>query len=187
MRDRNHIRDFQSRGRRTSLLVLWIFLVMMIMTSACFKTKERVLAKPVNWEGRFVNIASYDSLANGSTYLSVYSEIYTYSENDFRPMTATISMRNTNRTDTVFANKIEYFNTHGTLVKSYIDNSIFIAPMETVEIVIGQMDLEGGTGANFYFDWAIAQGVNAPFFEGIMVSHTGAQAFSFVTQGQRVD
>jgi hypothetical protein len=157
------------------------------MTSGCLKSKKRVIATPVDWEGRLVDIDSHDLLATGSTYLSVYSEIYTYSENDFRPMTSTISMRNTNRADTVFVNKIEYFNTHGTLVKSYIYNSIFIAPMETVEIVIGQMDLEGGTGANFFFEWASARDVNPPFFEGIMVSHTGAQAFSFVTQGQRVD
>ncbi len=174
-------------GRKISTHIVFLGLMITLVSYGCNQSNGRMIAQPLNWTGRIVDEISGNASVVGSTYLSVYSEIYIYSENDFRPMTATISIRNTNRADTVFVNKIEYFNTHGTLVKSYIDNSIFIAPMETVEIVIGQMDLEGGTGANFYFDWAIARGVNAPFFEGIMVSHTGAQAFSFVTQGQRVD
>jgi hypothetical protein len=87
----------------------------------------------------------------------------------------------------IYIHNIEYYNTRGDLVKSYITESIFIDPMETVEIVIKQTDTLGGTGANFVFDWSIKTGTNEPFFEGVMVSSSGNQGFAFVTQGRRIE
>lgn len=45
------------------------------------------------------------------------------------------------------------------------------------------INTEGGTGANFTFDWKIKQGSNKPFFEGIMTSTSGQQGLSFTTKG----
>jgi hypothetical protein len=43
----------------------------------------------------------------------------------------------------------KYYNTQGTLLRSYFEHPIYLAPLETVEIVIDEGDREGGTGANF--------------------------------------
>jgi hypothetical protein len=80
-----------------------------------------------------------------------------------------------------------YYDTHGQVVRSYFEKTIFIAPMQTVEIVIAETDVEGGTGANFLFDWQAPAGAQEPYFEGVMISTSGQQGLSFTTQGKRVD
>ena len=77
----------------------------------------------------------------------------------------------------------EYYNTQGELLRSYFDHPIYLVPLETVEIVIDEGDREGGTGANFLFDWRIKQGSNEPLFEAIMISTSGQQGLSFTTNG----
>jgi hypothetical protein len=83
--------------------------------------------------------------------------------------------------------KTEYFNTKGDLIRTYFNKMIFIAPMETVEIVIDEKDKVGGTGANFLFDWKIKPNTNEPAFEGVMISTSGQQGISFTTHGRRID
>ena len=58
--------------------------------------------------------------------------------------------------------------------------------METVEIVIDESDKEGGTGANFLFNWSIKPNSTEPFFESVMLSTSGQQGISFTTQGKTV-
>jgi hypothetical protein len=60
---------------------------------------------------------------------------------------------------------------------------IYLKPLETVEIIIEEQDIEGGSGANFVFDWAMANGKNPPLFEAIMISTHGQQGLSFTTRG----
>ena len=125
-------------------------------------------------------------LREGSTYLSVYSEIYSESEHRTFNLTATVSMRNTSRSDTVFVHRAEYFNTQGVAIRSYFDRPILIEPMETVEIIIDEDDREGGSGANFIFDWAVRPGSPAPHFESVMISTYGQQGLSFTATGVHI-
>lgn len=104
-----------------------------------------------------------------------------------KELSSTVSIRNINKQDTIYINKIEYFNTQGQLVKSFLENSIYIAPMETVEIVIELSDTEGGTGANFVFDWSIKPDSNEPLFEAVMISAVGNKGFGFVTHGKKIN
>jgi hypothetical protein len=78
----------------------------------------------------------------------------------------------------------KYYDTHGKLIRTYFEKSIYIAPMETVAIVIDEIDKEGGTGANFLFDWAIKPQTTEPIFEGIQLSTAGR--ISFTTHGVRL-
>ena len=162
-------------------------LSLVLFVQACKEKVEMSSINPVNWDKRTINYELSDSLTNGTTYLSVYSQIYSQTEHKTRNLTAIVSIRNTNKTDTVFIKKAEYFNTKGKRIRTYFDGTILIAPMETVEIVIDEEDREGGTGANFLFNWATKPNSNAPFFEGVMVLTSGTQGLSFTTQGKRVD
>lgn len=154
--------------------------------SACTGDKEVSSINPENWKKRMIAYNLPDSLTLGSTYLSVYSQIYGMTEHRTYDLTATISMRNTSRSDSVFLLKAEYFNTEGELIRTYFDKPVFLSPMETVEIVIDEVDQEGGTGANFMVDWKIHPGSNEPFFECIMISTSGQQGLSFSTHGIKV-
>lgn len=161
-------------------------MLLVLIFLSCEETLEVSSINPVNWEKRKVSLNTADSLISGSTYLSVYSQIYSQTEHRTHNLTATISLRNMNVLDSVYINKAEYFDTKGQLIRTYFQNPIFIAPMETVEIVIDEQDQEGGTGANFHFDWTIKKGSNEPFFEGVMISTSGQQGISFTTHGQKL-
>ena len=163
---------------------LILFLIVCIWFQACEEKKEISSIDPVNWDNRTVRGVLSDSLNQGTTYLSVYSQIYSQSEHITHDLTATVSMRNTNKADTVYINKAEYYDTSGNAIRTYFDKTIYIAPMETVEIIIDERDEEGGTGANFLFDWTVKPGANIPYFEAIMISTSGQQGLSFTTQGK---
>jgi hypothetical protein len=138
------------------------------------------------WSERLASISNHDSLIQGSSYLSVYSHIYSGSEHRTHNLTAMISMRNTSKYERVFMKKAEYFNTEGRMVKSYIKNPIYIDPMETIEIMIFEEDEHGGTGGNFVFDWATPDSDNKPFIEGVMMSTNRNKAMAFTTQAVEI-
>lgn len=160
-------------------------ILLVFLFSSCEKEKEISSVNPVNWKKRAVNTLT-DSLIQGTSYLSVYSEIYSQTEHITHDLTATISLRNANRNDTIYIDKAEYFDTQGNSIRSYFNTTIYIAPMETVEIVIDETDREGGTGGNFLFDWKIKPSSTEPLFEAIMISTSGQQGLSFSTAGIRV-
>jgi hypothetical protein len=165
--------------------ILGILLLMLVIQS-CQEKKDVSSIDPINWSKRMIDRPLNELLTHGTTYLSVYSQIYSQSEHRTHDLTVTVSMRNTTLTDTLFIEKAEYFNTAGKSIRTYFDQPIFIAPMETVEIVIDEIDQEGGTGANFLFNWRIKPESNEPLFEGVMISTSGQQGLSFTTQGKRI-
>ena len=158
-----------------------------LAVSACNRSEEISSVDPVNWEKRAINHSLPDSLEIGETYLSVYSQIYSMTEHRTHDLTATVSMRNIHRTDTVYLLKAEYFDTHGESIRTYFDQPIFLAPLETVEIIIDGIDQAGGTGGNFLFNWKVKLGSPEPLFEAIMISTMGQQDLSFSTQGRKVE
>jgi hypothetical protein len=167
--------------RYTICLILVIFLC-----ASCEKHKELNSTHPENWNKRTVNYAIKDSLEFGSTFLSIYSQIYTRDENELIDLSATVSLHNPNVEDTIYIDKTVYYNTEGNPIRTYFDKTIFIRPLETVQIIIAGLDNEGGTGANFLFDWKTKPNVIEPMFEAVMISTYGQQGISFVTVGKRV-
>ena len=136
-----------------------------------------------NWDSKEIDLSNIDSLFQGSSYLSVYSEVYDMTEKTKHLLTATVSLRNISSSDSIFIKKADYFNTEGDLIRSYVRKPIFIKPMETLEIVIYRTDALGGSGANFIFEWATNNKNTEPHFEAVMIWTTGTQGISFVTNG----
>ncbi|MDT0553024.1 DUF3124 domain-containing protein [Urechidicola vernalis] len=165
--------------------VIKLLIAVMVLIS-CENKKEVISVDAENWKERVLSRELDGSLISGTTYLSIYSQIYNRTEHRTHDLVATVSMRNTNRTDSVFIEKVDYFNTKGDLIRSYINKPIYIGPMETVEIVIDELDRDGGTGANFLFDWKMNHSSNEPFFEAIMISTSMGQGLSFTTQGKKL-
>lgn len=139
-----------------------------------------------NWNKRRLDINPKDSLDSGKTYLSIYSQIYSMSQHKKHNLTALASMRNTSDVDTIYIVSAKYYDAHGKLIRTYFDKSIYLAPMETTEIIIEELDIEGGTGSNFIFEWKKKKETSSPLFEGIMNSTLGQQGLSFTTIGQRI-
>lgn len=163
----------------------YILAIFFLFLSSCEQPKELSSINPINWKKRAYT-PTEQGLVPGSSYLSVYSEIYSRTENSTIDLTATVSIRNINQTDTIYLDKAEYFNTKGDLIRSYFNDPVYVAPLETIEIVINQDDQAGGSGANFVFDWKIDSLVHEPFFEAVMISTYGQQGLSFTTRGVRI-
>lgn len=152
----------------------------------CMEEKEISSINPENWSKRKITLNTKDSLEYGKSYLSIYSQIYSSSEHKTHNLTAMVSLRNTSDIDTIYILKAEYFDTHGTSLRSYFNHPIYLAPLETTEIIIDEMDIEGGTGSNFIFEWNAPKDCPEPLFEGVMNSTVGQQGLSFTTQSRRI-
>ncbi|WP_452229193.1 MULTISPECIES: DUF3124 domain-containing protein [unclassified Lacinutrix] len=162
--------------------VLLVTLVVLSVFGCDEKAKYDALPS-TNWQSIKWEKKLNDSLKAGSTYLSVYSQVYSTTEHKTHDLTATVSIRNINKRDTIFVKNANYFDTKGDLTKTYFEKPIFIKPMQTIEIVIAEKDKSGGTGANFVFDWLTPKNAQAPFFEAVMITTYGQQGLSFTTQG----
>lgn len=154
---------------------------------SCEENDQKSSTNELSWSKRSVELANKDSLVRGTSYLSVYSEIYSRTENTTHNLTATVSIRNINLNDTIYITNASYYNTHGSLLRNYFKKAVYVAPLETIEIIIDENDKDGGSGANFIFDWYINKTSNEPYFEGVMISTSGQQGLSFTTQGKRIN
>ena len=167
---------------KQNLLLILIFLSII----SCNEQKKISSTNPENWSKRIIDITQKDSLEFGKSYLSIYSQIYSLSEHTTHNLTAMVSLRNISDLDTIYIIKAEYYDTHGKSVRKYFDRPIFLAPMETTEIIIDEVDTTGGTGSNFIFEWKTPKNCPEPLFEGIMNSMMGQQGLSFTTQAIRI-
>lgn len=163
----------------------FIFIVSLffIVISCKTETQPEEDITPVNWKKRTTQINPSDSLATGSSYLAIYSEVYSVTEHRTINLTVTVSLRNISSTDTIFITKSDYYNTKGTLIRDYHSKPVFLKPLETIEIVIDEKDTHGGSGANFIFEWAHPKNSHEPVFDAVMISTSGQQGISFTTQG----
>lgn len=166
--------------------ILSTLLLFSLLFSSCSSSEDANEIHYVDWSGRDASDKPTTGMEKGESYLSVYSQIYSQNANRVTDLTVTVSIRNTNADQTIYLNEAQYFNTKGELIKSYFKNPIFVAPLETLEIVISQDDVEGGTGGNFYFKWEVPTTADEPLFESVMISTSGQQGISFITKGIRV-
>ncbi|WP_405399981.1 DUF3124 domain-containing protein [Maribacter sp. Asnod2-G09] len=165
--------------------IILLFSVVLVLAS-CLQEKEISSIHPENWTKRKATVNAKDSLEYGKSYLSIYSQIYSSSEHKTHNLTAMVSLRNTSDVDTIYLTKAEYFDTHGVSLRNYFTHPIYLAPLETAEIIIDEMDVEGGTGSNFIFEWHAPKDCPEPLFEGVMNSTVGQQGLSFTTQSRRI-
>lgn len=141
---------------------------------------------PEIWKDHIATNDDRSGFEHGTTFLSIYSEIHVRNQEEVRPLTATASIHNPNMLDTIYVETANYYNTKGVLIRTYFPRTVFIRPMETVQIVIDGIDSAGGTGANFIFEWARPPGSADPVMEAVMISPYGQPAISFTTSGKRL-
>lgn len=166
--------------------IKYLSIILLVVLFSCNEKKELSSINLENWYKRTANMSTKDSLEYGKSYLSIYSQIYSMSEHKTHNLTAMASLRNTSDTDSIYILKAFYYDTHGKLIRKYFDFPIYLAPMETTEIIIDEIDVAGGTGSNFIFEWKIPKNCPEPLFEGIMSSTIGQQGLSFTTYAKRI-
>jgi hypothetical protein len=122
----------------------------------------------------------------GATYVPVYSSIRFGSGKTSLDLAVTLSIHNASETSVLMLERIDYFDTAGSLVERYLPKPIALRPFATVEVFVPKEDLRGGSGANFYVVWATADTAPEPILETVMIGAVGNTSYSFVSQGRTI-
>ncbi len=126
-------------------------------------------------------------LALGQTvYVPAYSHIYSGDRERQIPLAVTLSIRNTDPAHGMRLTMVDYYDSHGKLLKAYLKEPLALDPMSTIRYVIKQSDLSGGSGANFLVRWASDKPVNIPIIESINISTMSQLGISFASRGQAI-
>jgi len=159
-------------------------LIIVFLLNACIETSQNRNTEGQNiLETHLIDVEIPNSVFCDTVYVPIYSEIYSETKNTKFLLTATLSIRNTSMTDSIFISAIDYFNTSGDLVRRLLNKNISLKPLETIDYVIEEKDVTGGTGANFIIIWSAKRIDLKPIFQGIMISTNGQQGISYITNG----
>jgi hypothetical protein len=87
----------------------------------------------------------------------------------------------------IIVSKVDYYDTHGKLIRHYLANPIVLNPLETVSYLVEHKDTRGGDGANFIVEWAAEEEVAEPIIEAVMIGASSALGISFTCQGKVIE
>lgn len=132
--------------------------------------------------------ASARTKQNGQIlYIPAYSYIYHGNKEAKINLTTTLSVRNTSRTENIRILSVEFYNTDGKLLRSYVDEPVVMKPLQSLRYIVKLDDDEGGSGANFILEWEAENAVDVPIVESIMLGTGSSYGFAFLTQGVPIE
>ena len=112
-------------------------------------------------------------------YVPIYSKV-PYGDKGVRiNLTATLSVRNTDRTAQVTIKRIDYFGADGKLLRSYLKEPTLLKPMASVEHIVEESDRSGGISASFLVEWESASAVSPCLVEAVMVNSSYNRGIAF--------
>jgi hypothetical protein len=126
--------------------------------------------------------------AHGTIYVPAYSRVYGASSGTHRQLALSTTLRidNTSATKPLVIERIEYYETSGNLVQSYLSEPLALRPFGTIEIVIPAEDDRGGVAANFIVTWAGTGPIAEPLVEAVMIGSQDNTSYSFVSTGRTI-
>ena len=116
-----------------------------------------------------------------TVYVPIYSHIYHYNnQDDVMNLSATLSIRNTDLTNSIIITSVRYYDTDGKLIRQDIKSPVELKPLASTNFFIAANDTIGGSGANFIVEWVAEKTVYEPVIEAVMIS-TSSQGISLVS------
>jgi hypothetical protein len=137
--------------------------------------------------GMFIAPASASDAfkSKGQTvYIPVYSHIYSGDRERRFYLTATLSIRNIDPSQSILISAVDYYDSDGKIIKHYLTQPLELPPIASTRFVVKESDKAGGSGANFIVTWKASQMVNSPILEAVMVSTQMSQGISFISRGR---
>jgi hypothetical protein len=126
--------------------------------------------------------------AKGTIYVPAYSRVYgaTTGTSKLIEFSTTLRIDNTSATKPLVIERIEYYDTAGKLVQTYLGQPVALRPFGTIEIVIPAEDVRGGFAANFIVAWAANGPIAEPMVEAVMIGSQDNTSYSFVSPGRPI-
>ena len=165
----------------------FLSLIVLLAVAACQeKSAESNSWRPSSMY-HYVDINFTQLKTAEKVYVPVYSDIYHFSGERRQNLTATLSVRNTSLRDTMYVQKVDYFDSQGKILREYLEKDVVLLPMQSIEFVVEHRETEGGAGASFLVDWGSNSHELRPVIQAVMISTVNQQGISFVTQGVTVE
>ena len=134
-----------------------------------------------------LNAEEASGLSTGQMiYVPAYSHIYSGDRAKPFLLTVTLSIRNIDLKHAITVTAVDYYETQGALLKSFLEKPITLKPLASIRYIIPEQDKAGGSGANFIVTWESCDRVNAPVVEAVMIGTQSQQGVSFTSRGQVV-
>jgi hypothetical protein len=129
-----------------------------------------------------------DLTIRGTIYVPTYSRVYGAAGSDRKQLqfSTTLRIDNTSATKPLVIERIEYYETTGKLVQSYLTEPLALRPFGTIEIVIPAEDERGGAAANFIVAWAGNGPIAEPMVEAVMIGSQDNTSYSFISTGRTI-
>ncbi len=119
-----------------------------------------------------------------SVYVPVYSHIYFHVDKKRFRIATTLSIRNTDPKHSITLRDVDYFDSEGAMLQSYLEQPMVLGPLASTEFFVGSSDTRGGAGASFIVNWDAEEEGYEPVVEAVMVDTAGTQGLAFKSQGQ---
>jgi len=133
------------------------------------------------------NAFSEGGISEGATvYVPVYSHIYVGIKGHPFDLAISLSIRNTDKTDSVTVLRVDYYDSNGKLVRKYLDNPKYVEPLASMDFFVSETDTTGGFGASFLVKWKSTKRINEPIIESVMAGTRSGQGISFTSRGQTI-
>jgi hypothetical protein len=151
--------------------------------TACKNNKSEKVHLPSDVYN-YVKIDTSALVSKHSVYVPVYSHIYAESGTSVLYLTTTLSIRNTTYADSFYVTDVIYYGSQGEVLKHYLNSTLLIKPMASIEFVIARTDAKGGAGANFIVKWGAFKTGVEPLVQTLM--NEGSAGTSFIANGVEI-
>jgi hypothetical protein len=182
--------------RATSLLRVWVLAVALAIVPASARAETTGVASPlaaIDFRAQFKDSLTDlpdpgELSARGTVYVPAYSRVYGASSGAHKliEFSTTLRIDNTSGTKPLVIERIEYYDTAGRLVQSYLTAPVALRPFGSIELVIPAEDVRGGAAANFIIAWAGAGPMAEPLVEAVMIGSQDNTSYSFVSPGRPI-
>lgn len=109
-----------------------------------------------------------------AVYVPIYSHIYHYNSQDqMMNLSATMSVRNTDPTNSIIITSVRYYDTDGQLVRQDVERPVALKSLASTSFFVAADDTSGGSGANFMVEWVAEETVSEPVIEAVMINTSG--------------
>ncbi len=168
---------------------LWICLAIAIIgLTSCFTQPNPSNLSPAQKRETPLQAVTLDKakIVMGQTvYVPIYSHIYHYnSQDNVMNLSATLSVRNTDLTNSIIITSVRYYDTDGQLIRQDVERPVALKPLASTSFFVAVDDTSGGAGANFIVEWVAEKKVSEPVIEAVMINTSSSQGISFVSPGR---
>jgi hypothetical protein len=145
---------------------------------------ERIIDPVHLFQASLAEAYPANSQVRRTVYVPAYPAIRIMSGRSRVDLATTLSIHNTSRDKPLLLERVDYHDTNGDIIQSYLEEPVALKPLGTIEMFVAGEDRRGGTGANFVVNWAADGPISEPVIEAVMIGTQGNATYSFLSPGR---